>query len=91
MSNCPYSSKFQRRSGSYNPDWAIVVERKGIFGEPTGEKILYLVRETKGTTNPNHLRPAERRKVICGERHFMEALGVDYDIVDDSGDLRIKS
>ena len=76
--------------GSYNPDWAIVVERKNIFEESTGEPILYLVRETKGTTNRNHLRPDERRKVDCGERHFMEALGVDYDIVDDSGDLRIK-
>ena len=75
--------------GSYNPDWAIVVERKDIFGEPTEEPILYLVRETKGTTNPDHLRPDERRKVYCGKRHFREALDVDYKIVDDSGDLRI--
>lgn len=77
--------------GSYNPDWAIVVERKDIFEESTGEPILYLVRETKGTTNRNHLRPDERRKVDCGERHFKDALNVDYEIVDDSGDLRIKS
>ena len=77
--------------GSYNPDWAIVVERKDLHGEPTGEPMLYLVRETKGTTNPNHLRPDERRKVDCGKQHFREALGVDYEIVDGSGDLRIKS
>ena len=77
--------------GSYNPDWAIVIERKDIFGKPTGEPILYLVRETKGTTNPAHLRPDERRKVDCGKQHFKEALNVDYKIVDDSGDLRIES
>ena len=52
--------------------------------------MLYLVRETKGTTNRNHLRPDERRKVDCGEQHFREALGVDYDLADGSGDLRIK-
>ena len=71
--------------GSYNPDWAIVVEWKNLHGEPTGEPTLYLVRETKGTTNRNHLRPDERRKVDCGDRHFREALGVSYEIVDGSG------
>ena len=75
--------------GSYNPDWAIVIERKDLFGKPTGEPILYLVRETKGTTNPNHLRPDERRKVDCGKQHFREALGVNYEVVDGSGDLRL--
>ena len=77
--------------GSYNPDWAIVVEPRDAFGEPTGEQMLYLVRETKGTTNLDDLRPEEKRKIKCGERHFREALGVDYEVVDDSGDLRIKS
>ena len=77
--------------GSYNPDWAIVIEPRDEFGEPTGEQSLYLVRETKGTTNPDHLRPDERRKVDCGRRHFEDALGVDYEIVDSAQDLRIKS
>ena len=72
--------------GTYNPDWAIVVD----YPDDDGER-LYLVRETKGTTNPNHLRPDERRKVDCGKQHFREALGVGYEIVDDSGDLRIES
>ena len=49
--------------GSYNPDWAIVVEPRDEFGEPTGEQMLYLVRETKGTTNLDGLRPDERRKL----------------------------
>ena len=76
--------------GSYNPDWAIVVEPRDEFGEPTGEQLLYLVRETKGSTNPDDLRPDERRKIDCGKRHFEEALGVDYEIVDSAEDLRIK-
>lgn len=77
--------------GSYNPDWAIVIEPRDEFGDPTGEQSLYLVRETKGTTNPDHLRPDERRKVDCGRRHFEDTLGVDYEIVDSAQDLRIKS
>ena len=67
--------------GSYNPDWAIVREPRDAHGEPTGEQMLYLVRETKSTTNLDQLRPEEARKVRCGERHFRDALGVDYKVV----------
>ena len=77
--------------GEYNPDWAIVVEPRDEFGKSIGEDMLYLVRETKGSTNPDDLRPNERRKVDCGRRHFKDALGVDYEVVDNAGDLRIKS
>jgi type III restriction enzyme len=66
--------------GEYNPDWAIVMEERDEHGQPTGEELLYLVRETKDTTNLAELRPDERRKVHCGERHFRE-LGVDYKVV----------
>ena len=72
--------------GTYNPDWAIVVD----YPDDEGQR-LYLVRETKGTTNLDDLRPDERRKIKCGKRHFEDALDVDYEIVDDTGDLRIKS
>jgi type III restriction enzyme len=61
--------------GGYNPDWAIVMDK----GE--GHDRLYLVRETKGTTTTADLRPDERRKIDCGRKHFVEALGVDYDVV----------
>jgi len=77
--------------GSYNPDWAIVVEPRDEFGEPTGEQMLYLVRETKGTKNLDDLRPDERRKIECGKRHFRDTLGVNYEVVDSAADLRIKS
>ena len=75
--------------GSYNPDWAIVVEPRDEFGEPMGEQMLYFVRETKGSTDLDDLRPNERRKIKCGRRHFEDALGVDYEVVNDPYDLRI--
>lgn len=56
--------------GPYNPDWALVKE------DADGIR-LYLVRETKGTTDLMKLRETERQKILCGERHF-GALGVDY-------------
>lgn len=73
--------------GEYNPDWAVVVEPRDAHGEPTGEQMLYLVRETKGTTNLDDLRPDEKRKILCGERHFEDALGVDYKVVKSADEL----
>jgi type III restriction enzyme len=58
--------------GGYNPDWAIVMDT----GE--GQDRLYLVRETKGTTKIGDLRPNERRKIECGQKHFVNTLKVDY-------------
>lgn len=68
--------------GKYNPDWAIVIEPRDEFGKPTGEEKLYLVRETKGTTDLEKLRADEANKIRCGARHFTGALGVNYDVVD---------
>jgi type III restriction enzyme len=67
--------------GEYNPDWAIVLEPRDEFGKPSGEELLYLVRETKDTTDLNELRLDEARKIRCGERHFRDALSVDYSVV----------
>ena len=67
--------------GNYNPDWAIVVEERDAYGQPTDKSFLYLIRETKSTTHLDDLRPDERRKILCGESHFQEALGVDYRVV----------
>jgi len=49
--------------GRYNPDWAIVKE------EERGER-LYLVCETKGSTDPGALRGKEYAKIECGKAHF---------------------
>ncbi|MGI8824132.1 MAG: DEAD/DEAH box helicase family protein [Chloroflexota bacterium] len=66
--------------GEYNPDWAIVMEDRDEHADTNGKPLLYLVRETKSTTNMDDLRPDERRKIICGGRFFREALGVEYTV-----------
>ncbi len=58
--------------GSYNPDWAIVIETD------QGEK-LYLVRETKFVDDIENLRPTEKIKILCGMKHFA-ALDVDFKV-----------
>lgn len=54
--------------GPYNPDWAIV------FGD---SERVYLVRETKGSVDPEEIRGREETKIRCAKRHFA-AIGVDY-------------
>ena len=53
--------------GSYNPDWAVLLELDGM------EK-LYFVVESKGTIFEDMLRDVERAKIRCGHEHF-KALG----------------
>lgn len=53
--------------GSYNPDWAVLVDHNG------NDK-LYFVLETKANTLFDSLRPTESAKIQCGHKHF-EALG----------------
>jgi type III restriction enzyme len=67
--------------GGYNPDWAIVRRNE------ENESSVYLVRETKGTTNLDELfREAEVWKVVFGGEHF-KAIGVDYKMVKQASDL----
>ncbi len=73
--------------GSYNPDWAIVLEERDEHGQALDKPLLYLVRETKGSARPDDLRPDERRKVLCGKSHFEDTLGVDYKVVTKAEDL----
>jgi len=53
--------------GSHTPDWALLLEEDG-------QEKLYLVAETKGSADPEQLRPAEDEKVFCAGKHF-EAVG----------------
>lgn len=55
--------------GKYNPDWAIVF-RKGSV------KNIYLVVETKGSTNESQLRGSESGKINCAKKYF-EIIGYD--------------
>ncbi|WP_372837458.1 type III restriction-modification system endonuclease [Phaeovulum sp.] len=49
--------------GTYNPDWAILVEIDG-------EEKLYFVVETKGSSWWDDLRHKEGAKIACGKAHF---------------------
>ncbi|KWT11497.1 Type III restriction enzyme, res subunit [Pseudomonas savastanoi] len=51
--------------GTYNPDWAVVVDDEG-------QEKLYFVVETKGSTWWGDLRHVEGAKIKCGEKHFEE-------------------
>ena len=58
--------------GNYVPDWGI------IRFTPDRKIKLQLVRETKGTRDPNLLQYAnEKRKLICAEKHFY-TLKINY-------------
>ena len=65
--------------GTYNPDWAIVKEDRDAHKNL--RETLYLVAETKSTTDLTELRRREERKIRCGEKHFGDALDVDYKVV----------
>jgi type III restriction enzyme len=49
--------------GSYNPDWAVVIEEDG-------DDRLYFVVETKSSLIPGALRATEQGKIDCGRSHF---------------------
>lgn len=51
--------------GSYNPDWAVLVE-------VDGQEKLYFVVETKSSGWWDDLRHREGAKIKCGEKHFAE-------------------
>ena len=75
----PWWYKIDTPVGKYNPDWAIALK---------GGEIVYIVRETKGTTNLDKLPfEMEKTKVLSGAAHFKE-LGVSYEVVKSAGDVR---
>ncbi|MCP5139537.1 MAG: DEAD/DEAH box helicase family protein [Chromatiales bacterium] len=49
--------------GTYNPDWAVLVEKDGT-------ERLYLVVETKSSLFADDLRDQEGAKITCGKAHF---------------------
>lgn len=55
--------------GTYNPDWAVLVEKDGA-------ERLYFVVETKGSLFKDDLRDKEGAKIACGKAHFT-AVAVD--------------
>jgi type III restriction enzyme len=63
--------------GSYNPDWAVLIEADG-------REKLYFVVETKSTLFTDALRPMEKAKIACGKAHF-KSLGSHVDFVVTNG------
>ncbi len=49
--------------GTYNPDWAVLVEMDG-------RERVYFVVETKGSLFEDDLRSKEGAKIKCGDKHF---------------------
>jgi type III restriction enzyme len=57
--------------GSYNPDWALLLEQDG-------EERLYFVVETKAGLFADDVRLREQAKIDCGKAHFKSlAVGED--------------
>lgn len=59
--------------GSYNPDWAILIDK-----EDRPDEQLYFVVETKSSIFSDDLRASEQAKINCGIAHF-KALSKDKD------------
>jgi len=70
--------------GNYNPDWAVVMDDVDLRGKT--RQRLYFVAETKGTLKLNDLHPEEKKKILCGKKHFKE-IGVKYDVVTNTDQL----
>jgi type III restriction enzyme len=71
--------------GNYNPDWAIVFDKKDV-------KYIYFIAETKGSMNTMQLKETEKLKIEYARKHF-ESLGyqdIKYDVVSTYEDLREK-
>ncbi len=73
----PSSFKIDTPFGSYNPDWMVVIQREGE------DHRLYFIGETKGSTDEEQLKGAEKNKIFCGRKHF-EVVDEElkYEVVD---------
>jgi type III restriction enzyme len=66
--------KIETPLGSYNPDWAVLLEN-------SNEEKLYFVLETKGNILAEELRLREVSKIACGHKHF-EAIGNEVEFLE---------
>ncbi|MBL3677533.1 MAG: DEAD/DEAH box helicase family protein [Alphaproteobacteria bacterium] len=70
----PKAYKIPTPIGDYEPDFAIVLERRNLDA-PNAPAKHYFVIETKGTSDMDKLRPDEQMKIRCAIQHF-QALGL---------------
>jgi type III restriction enzyme len=74
----PSRFKIPTPLGTYNPDWAVVLEE---------DARIYFVAETKSTTVRANRRPAENLQIACGRKHFGLADGLVFTDVTKLTDL----
>lgn len=63
----PSRFKIPTPLGTYNPDWAVILEN---------DERIYFVAETKSTTVRANRRPAENLQIACGRKHFELSDGI---------------
>lgn len=68
----PDKFKIETPVGPYNPDWAIIKK------DENGHDKIYMIRETKSTTDEVKLRPSENAKIKAATEHFKQ-LGIGSD------------
>ena len=61
----PRSYQIPTPVGNYSPDWAILFHEGSV-------KYIYFVVETKGSTDPDQIRPIEQAKIDCAKKLFNE-------------------
>lgn len=81
----PSRFKIDTPIGNYNPDWVVVLSTDD------GEKV-YFVAETKGTDIIDDLKGAEKKKILCGRKHFeVIDTGIKYEVVKELKTLKNRS
>ena len=78
----PDNFKIDTPLGTYNPDWAVLLNKDG-------DDRLYFVLETKGSSRQLDLRGQENIKIECGRRHFAALGTVDYEVTDDWKSIKL--
>ena len=71
--------------GTFNPDWAMVIDNVDQHGKSHGN--LFLIADTKGVLDPLSLRGYETIKLACAKKHF-NAIGLKFEILTSATDLR---
>jgi type III restriction enzyme len=77
--NLPIWFKIATSIGSYNSDWAFVIENDG-------EEKLYFVLETKGTKIEEFLPSEEKAKMDFARKHF-EDIGTNVEFIGPEKDI----
>lgn len=70
----PAGYKIPTPIGTYNPDFALVIEKHDLDDEDNKPRFYFTV-ETKGTSDKDKLKPDEQMKIDCAVKHF-EAIGL---------------